>query len=95
MRVVDVVVGRERETRCNAVMPVTKNMRPSTDSLIMGAAINKPPCAEELGRSLKLSGDAELPTSYKTTEEALVLLYDAKSEFAQRRSIEGRSSNFS
>ena len=28
--------------RCNAVMRVTRNMRPSTDSLIMGAAINKP-----------------------------------------------------
>ena len=41
--------GSERETRCNAVMRVTKNMRPSTDSLIMGAAINKP---AELGRSV-------------------------------------------
>ena len=40
--------GKRNTPRGNAVMHVTKNMRPGTDSLIMGAAINKP--AEELGR---------------------------------------------
>ena len=86
-----------------AVMRVTKNMRPSTDSLIMGAAINKPlaELAHREGRRRK----EMMPTTVEEEEGIWPMLdfaVELHREFAEDQSDRqptgnqrGRSSLFS
>ena len=82
--------------RSNAVMRVTKNMRPTTDSLIMGAAINKPlaELAHREGRSSK-EGDA-MPTTVEEEEGIWPMLdfaVELHREFAEGGSIGSTTGN--